>query len=62
MEANSIFALILDGLVVNCIVANENKLYLIQNDYDEIIRIDELDPKPWIGWTYDGDFHAPIEE
>lgn len=27
------------------------------------VPIDDLDPKPWIGWTYiDGEWYAPVED
>lgn len=55
-----IYALIKNGVVINCIVADETFAAHIRPQYDFVIRVDELDPQPGIGWLYDGDeFTAP---
>jgi len=58
-----IYAIIKNGLVVNTIIADESFAAAIKNEYDFVIRVDQLDPQPGLTWTYvDGIFTAPIEE
>ncbi len=55
-----IFALIKDGSVENIIVADENFVALIAPKWNFIIRIDEISPRPEIGWAYqNGEFINP---
>lgn len=55
-------AMIDSGVVINCIIADS---LLTVGDivydlpFDTVVRIDQLDPKPSIGWTYDGNNFAP---
>jgi hypothetical protein len=58
-----IFALIKNGVVENTIVADEVFAAAIAAQYDFVIRVDELDPRPGIGWLYDGEnFSQPVIE
>lgn len=59
-----IYAQIKDGVIRNtAVVLDEDVLSLISEGYDEVVRIDEIDPQPGIGWSYDGnDFTAPPPE
>lgn len=55
-----ILALVKDNIIENTIVADDE---LIASNYLSyfVMRIDELDPHPGIGWTWDGEkFIAPI--
>jgi len=53
-----IWALIIDGLVVNCIIASEIDAKDSQYTW---VDITNLDPRPSPQWTYDGtNFSAPI--
>lgn len=55
-----VYALIKNGIVENTIVAEASFIALIEGQYDSCVRIDELDVKPGIGWSYDGErFSAP---
>jgi len=57
-----VYALINNGVVVNTIVADEAFIASIQANYDNCIRVDELEVKPSIGWTYaDEVFSNPNE-
>jgi len=57
-----IFALIKNGIVENTIVAELSFIGHIASQWDFIIRVDELEQRPGIGWAYDGvDFTAPID-
>lgn len=55
------FAQIKNNLIENVIALNDLSLLpLFSIGYDLVIRIDELNPVPGIGWSYDGmDFTAP---
>ena len=56
------YALIKDNNVVNVIVAEPDFIASIQSDYDHIEPLDTLLEQGLgvcIGWTYDGEFHAP---
>lgn len=57
-----IYAQIKNNLVVNCIVADdETPMDIFSAGYDYFIRIDNLNPIPGIGWSYDGTtFIAPV--
>lgn len=66
-----IFAQIKNSLIQNTIeLNNESLLHLFQNDpltndpYDIVLRIDEINPRPGIGYSYDGEnFQSPpVEE
>ena len=56
-----IYAQVKDGIVKNTIVLeDENLLLLFKDGFDQVVRIDQLSPKPGIGWSYDGtNFSAP---
>lgn len=55
------YALVKDGQVVNVIVVDDvGFLDVIRDDYDHIEPVDEHDPRPGMGWAYDGaTFTAP---
>lgn len=56
-----IYAQIKDRTVLNCIVIeNIESLELFSEGYDYLVRIDQLDPRPSIGWSYDGVNFSPI--
>lgn len=59
-----VYAQIKDNKVVNTIVVNEDTpLELFSEGYDYFLRIDEMSPRPAIGWSYDGEeFTAPPPE
>jgi hypothetical protein len=58
-----IYALINNNVVVNTIVADEAFVQSIEEQYQYVVRIDQLVPKPGIDWSYDGaNFTAPVEE
>lgn len=48
-----VFALIENGIVTNTIIADNAFVSSIENNFDHIVQIDELDPRPSISWTYD---------
>lgn len=55
------YVVINNNVVENIVVANSSSFGdLINCDY--FIEIDSLDPKPDIGWTYDGQDFSPPEE
>lgn len=57
------FALIKDGIVKNIIVAEQDFLPHIQDQYDYIIDVSEMAHYPGPGWSYDGQtFSTPILE
>jgi hypothetical protein len=64
MERNMIFALIKDGIIENKIVAESQSeadtvCSVVHPGY-QVVRIDENDPQPDIGWLFDGSaFSAP---
>lgn len=47
-----IYALIINGLIVNTIKADDNFITYISNDFDQIIDITNLEINPGIEWTY----------
>lgn len=50
-----IYAQILGGIVRNTIVVSDDTpLELFSQGYDVFIRIDDLEPRPGIGYSYDG--------
>lgn len=56
-----VFAQIKNGIIKNTIVLDdESQIELFNFDpltndpYDEILQINQLYPRPGIGWTYDG--------
>lgn len=57
-----IFALIKNGMVVNTIVADDEFISHIQDQYDHCVEITLNPGNPSIGWTYDGDDFAPPSE
>lgn len=55
-----LFALIKNGLIENVIVAEQAFADQMKPKFDHVIRVDELDPLPGIGWSYaDGAFTPP---
>jgi hypothetical protein len=55
-----IYAQILSGSVQNIIVLNDSSLLsLFSAGFDYLIRIDNLDPIPQMGWLYDGSSFSP---
>ncbi len=60
-----IYAQIKNNMVYNCIVLNNEALVdRFLPGYDVVLRVDELEPRPQIGWLYnDGVFtEAPLPE
>lgn len=56
-----IYALIKSGIVENTIIADEGFIAMIASEWDHCVRVDEMDPQPGIGWSYDGSvFTAPV--
>lgn len=53
------WALIKDGIVENIIVADEEFINLIRDNYDDCICIDNESPRPNKNWIYDGLNFAP---
>lgn len=60
------YAQIKNNLIVNVIVLNNaNLVSLFTQGFDYCIRVDELDPEPCIGWSFDpfsGNFSIPEVE
>jgi len=57
------YALIRAGVVENIIIADDDFIPLIQNDWDHVLRVNDSPniPHIGIGWTYvDGAFVAPV--
>lgn len=51
-----IFAQIKNGIVQNTIVLEDESLSeVFQNGFDHLIRVDQLEPRPSIGWSYDAE-------
>lgn len=50
-----VYALINGGVVENTIVADPTFASVIAPNFDHVIQIDELDPIPAIGWTYNSE-------
>lgn len=64
MTNERIFATIHDTIIENTIVADDDFVALIKDDYDAVVEITDEDPRPGIGWGYseaDGSFTAPEE-
>lgn len=59
-----VYAQIKDDLVKNCIILRHTEYEeLLAEGFDDLVRIDDLDPRPGIGWSYDGEtFTAPPPE
>lgn len=56
-----IYAQIKDHVVCNCIVIEDlESPELFSTGYDYFVRIDNLNPRPSIGWSYDGQSFSPI--
>lgn len=56
------YALIKNGAVANVIVADEEFIATIQAEWDAVINVTDLNPKPAVGWAYgEGVFTAPTE-
>lgn len=54
------YALIKNSIVVNIIVADDDFIELIKNEYDSIIATNNLPVHPCIGWLYsNGEFTNP---
>lgn len=55
-----IYAIINNNIIENVIVADADFAAMIANQHQYVLRVDNLDPQPAIGWTYDGqNFIAP---
>lgn len=55
-----IYAQIKNNLVQNCIVLDNATLEpLFLEGFDYLIRIDNLDPQPGIGYSFDGQSFSP---
>lgn len=48
------YALIQDNTVQNVIVADASFVALVENDWQAVVRVDELSPQPGIFWVYNG--------
>lgn len=59
-----IFAQIKNELVNNTIVLNDlDDLHLFTAGFDYVLQIDQLYPRPGIGWSFDGiQFHPPASD
>lgn len=58
-----IYVQIKNGVVYNSLVLKNLSLEpLFTQDYDYLIRVDEMSPMPGMRWTYDGtNFYPPPE-
>ena len=55
-----VYAQIKNGKVVNTIVLNDpNLVTTFGQGFDFFIQIDQLSPKPGVGWSYDGTNWTP---
>ncbi len=58
--ADTVYAQILNGVVMNTIVLNDVSLVgLFTEGFDALVEITALEPQPWIGWHYDGTNFTP---
>jgi hypothetical protein len=58
--SDTLYAQITAGVVVNVIVLNDSTLIAaFSAGFDAFVRVDQLNPQPWTGWTYDGTNFAP---
>lgn len=55
------YALIQNGKVVNTINADANYVALIENDWDHVVDISNIDPTPQLGWDYDGENFVAVD-
>lgn len=57
-----IWALIKNGKVENTIIADQDFIDRISSQWDQCIRIDEMERMPGVGWDHDGSsFVFPIQ-
>lgn len=58
-----VYAQISEGVIQNRIVIDDPDIvqYFLEG-YDYIIRVDDLDPEPQMGWLYDGMVFSPPPE
>lgn len=57
---NTYYAQILNNKVINIIVLNDPLLIpLFSKDFDFLIDLSKIDPKPSIDWNYDGKEFSP---
>ncbi len=57
-----IWARIRDGIVVDCIVLDDVSLIsLFSEGYSDFVRVDHLEPRPGIDWSYADGVFAPPE-
>lgn len=49
----AVYATINGGVVENTILADAEFAAQIAGDFEHVINIDALDPRPGIGWLYD---------
>lgn len=54
-----IFALIKNGVVVNTIVADDDFIDQIEDQYDHCVDTSDMIQRPPIGWSYDGSNFTP---
>ena len=55
-------ALIRSEAVINVIIADDNFIEHISNEYDAVVDVTGVSPRPGIGWTYrDGVLLVPEE-
>lgn len=59
-----IYAQIKDSIIENVIIIDdESLLSLFSEGYDDLVQIDDVNPRPGPGWSYDGeDFAPPVVE
>lgn len=59
-----IYAQIRNELIVNTIILNDaDDLHLFTDSFDYVLQIDQIYPRPGIGWTFDGiQFSAPASD
>jgi hypothetical protein len=57
------YACVKNGVVENVIVADSKFAEFIRAQWDAVVLVDKLEPRPGVGWTYDGSsFAEPAEE
>ena len=57
-----IYAVINNNVIENVIIADEDFAQMIRQQNQYVLRVDNLNPEPSIGWTYDGSTFSPPEE
>lgn len=60
MAKDVIYAQIKNNVILNSIVLNDPSLVgIFSNGFDSLVQIDQLNPQPSIGWSYDGKNFSP---